>query len=453
MHCGNIWSDRRLQRRTILTGAAAVAGAACLGNMAPAALAASCNSTSGIGATQALMADIAADVPGVNTHINYLRTIYDTGYATIVKPRLLELGIRHIRDNPGGDTDAITKGRFIELAGKGIKLLLSTANATDYDTDYVRALNGSGMQVVEAVEPPNERDNAWGANMPAQLRSYIIGFYPRYRTDPAMSSVLVLGPSFANTRDSAQKLQAVFPDAANYMDCGNVHSYSGRDPEGRYGGGWGITLADALGRQRMGSTKTIWASECGYKMSGGNSGHPAVTQRAAAKYLPRQFLSHLSRGAPRLYAYQLLNYGQEFALLNNDGSPRLQFTAVKNFIAMFKDPGAAFTPGTLSYSLSGDLTNIQQMLFQKRDGCFQLAVWQGVPSSTATDDSGIADIDPARRPLTLSLAATVSKATIYEPSFSAAAKQSYANAAGLSTISLSVPDHLQVIELVPMPCT
>ena len=226
--------------------------------------------------------------------------------------------------------------------------------------------------MVEAVEPPNERDNAWGASMPAQLRSYMMALYPRYRNDPATSNVIVLGPSFANTRDLAQKLQAAFPDAANYMDYGNVHSYSGRDPEGRHGGGWGISLADALGRQRMGSAKPVWASECGYKMIGSNSGHPAVTQRAAAKYLPRQFLSHLLRGAPRLYGYQLLNYNSEdFALLNNDGSPRLQFTAVKNFIAMFKDPGTAFTPGTLRYSLSGDLTDIQQMLFQKRDGRFR----------------------------------------------------------------------------------
>lgn len=89
MHCGNTRNEQRLQRRSVLTGAAAAAGATCLGTVAPAALAASSGAASGIGATQALMADLAADVPGVNTHINYLRTIYDTGYATIVKPRLL----------------------------------------------------------------------------------------------------------------------------------------------------------------------------------------------------------------------------------------------------------------------------------------------------------------------------------------------------------------------------
>ena len=63
------------------------------------------------------------------------------------------------------------------------------------------------------------------------------------------------------------------------MDCANVHSYCGRDPEGAGGGGYGIALSDALTRQQMGSGKPVWASENGYKMSGSSNGHPAVTQR------------------------------------------------------------------------------------------------------------------------------------------------------------------------------
>ena len=165
------------------------------------------------------------------------------------------------------------------------------------------------------------------------------------------------------------------------MDIGNVHSYCGRDPEGSGGGGWGISLTDAIGRQRYGSIKPVWATECGYKQSRSQDGHSAVTSRAAAKYLPRTFLSHLQRGAPRLYIYQLINNNSEdFGLLNNSGSPRLQYTAIKNFIALFKDRGTSFTPGTLSYTLSGSMIGIQQMLFQKRDGRFYLAVWQGSPA-------------------------------------------------------------------------
>lgn len=443
-----------MNRRRILRGGIGLAGGAAiqLATSTPSLARLCLPSDSG---QQALMADSVADAPGINTHINYLRTIYDTGYASIVKPRLLELGIRHIRDNPGGDSDAKTKGRYIELARSGVRLLLCTWNTSDQDIDYVKSLNGSGVQVVEAIEPPNERDNAWGSSMPAQMRSYMLALYARYKSDPATRDITILGPSFANTKESARRLQAAFSDAAKYMDCANVHSYCGRDPEGSGGGGYGISLSEALTRQRMGSTKAVWASENGYKMSRSSNGHPAVTQRAAAKYVPRQILSHMLRGAPRLYSYQLLNTNSEdFALLNSNGSPRLQFSALKNFVALFKDPGAAFVPDKLTYTLSGVSTGIQQMLFQKRDGRFYLALWQSVLSSSLTSsDSGIRDVEPARRPLTLNLGTKIASARIYEPSFSASPVRSYADSAGIGSIALSVPDHVQVIEMVPLGCS
>ena len=51
------------------------------------------------------MADIVADAVGVNVHLDYAGTVYDTGYSTIVRPRLNELGTRHIRSGAGSGTD------------------------------------------------------------------------------------------------------------------------------------------------------------------------------------------------------------------------------------------------------------------------------------------------------------------------------------------------------------
>lgn len=449
----NGWVRRPIQRRVALMGALA-AGATSLGRWPQTALAAACSATSNNDGTTALMSDLAADAPGVNTHINYLGSVYDTAYDAIVQPRLHELGVRHIRDNPGVDTDATIKSRFTDLAKAGIDLLLIMPEAIEHGIAYARTLNEGPIQVVAAVEPPNERDHAWGATMPTQMPGCMMALCSHYRNQPTPRAVEVLGPSFANTRDGAQQLQATFADAAEYMDYGNIHSYSGRDPEGSQGGGWGISLADALDRQRLGSTKPVWASECGYKMSGSTRGHPAVTQRAAAKYLPRQFLSHMLLGAPRVFIYQLLNNNNEdFALLEYDGSPRLQFTAIKNFIAIFHDLGKPFSPGRLRYALDGDLSDIRQMLFQKRDGRFLLAVWQGVPSSTVTwSDSGIADLEPERRALTLNLGTPIVSAKIYEPSFSNIPVQSVVSEAGTNQIKLDVPDHVQVVELVPKSC-
>lgn len=443
-----------LRRRTVLCGGGVLAAVAIVPRNAR-AVAPGCGATSGASGKAARMADDAASVPGVNTHINYLRSSYAKSFSSITKPRLLELGIRHIRDSPGGSNDSVTKDRFIELARVGIKVLFA-ASDTDDRLAYVKALNANGIGVVDAVEPPNERDNAWGAAMPARMRDYMISMYGRYRADVATRNITILGPSFANTRDSANRLRAYFPTAASYMSVGNVHSYpAGREPDGRYGGGWGITLADALARQRMGSDKPVWASECGYKLSGSRSGHYAVTERAAAKYMGRAILSHLGAGAPRLYKYQLLNdNAEDFGLLNNDGTPRLQFLALRNFMRLFADSGPSFTPGTLTYSWSGNLSDIKEMLFQKRNGAFYLVVWQAVASSTATTtDSGVRDIEPARRSLTLNLGMRMQAATVYEPALSLDPVRRFASAAGLTSLSLQVPDHIQVVELVPSACT
>ncbi|MFZ1431635.1 MAG: hypothetical protein WAS21_33350 [Geminicoccaceae bacterium] len=443
-----------IDRRQVLAGAAALVGASALGRPSD-AWAAGCGSGSGTTGVQALMADLAANLPGVNTHINYLGTVYDRSYNSIIKPRLLELGIRHIRDNPASDTNITVKNRYVELARAGIKLLMVTWDTANCDLDYVKSLNSSGLQVVEAVEPPNERDLAWGSSMPTQMFSYMRNLYTKYKSDSATKNITILGPAFANTRDAARNLYSIFSNSSKYMDVGNVHDYCGRDPEGSFGGGWGISLSDALDRQKLGSAKPVWASENGYKMSNSNTGHPAVTQRAAAKYLPRQFLSHMQRGTPRMYMYQLINNNDEdFGLLNNNGTPRQQFYAVKNFIRLFSDRGATFTPGTLKYSLTGNLSGIQQVLLQKRSGRFYLAVWQGVQSSRVTTiDSGIGDMEYSRRALSLQLGLKITAATVYEPSFSSASVKTYTNPAGIASIPLSVPDHLQVIELIPAGCT
>lgn len=442
---------RGVRRRAVLAGGTALAAGCLVGSGRAQAL---CLRISGLPSVQAIMADRAADAVGVNTHVNYSGTIYDTAFASIIRPRLIELGVRHIRDNPGDDRNATVKARYNELARNGIRLTLVTWNAQDYDLDYVKSLNSAGVAVVEAVEPPNERDNGWGSGWQTRMRDYMRGFYPRYKSDPATRGVVVLAPSFAKTRDSANALRSVFPDAGNYLDCGNVHDYAGCDPEGSLGGGWGLSLADALSRQRYGSNKPVWATENGYKMSGSQRGHSAVTQRAAAKYLPRQFLCHLANNAPRMFIYQLINHDEEdFGLIDRAGKPRQQFYAVKNFIGLFRDPGLPFTPGRLAYRIAGGGSSLRQALLQRRDGRFYLVLWQGVRSSKdVAVDRDAADVEPPRVPVTVTLGTKITSARIFEPSFSTAPLRSYSDGKGLAALAVQVPDHLLAIELTPNIC-
>lgn len=388
-----------------------------------------------------MMADCVAAMVGVNTHVSYTNKVYFSHFDDIVLPRLKELGVRHIRDT--GSPDKTVIARFGQLGQAGIKTLFVSFDAAD--ADYVASLNAGGANVVDAVEPPNERDST-GAGWQGRLASFIPPMYARY-SGPALTSLTFLGPSFADTRDSAESLAASLPTASRYMDAGNLHDYCGQHPEGPGGGGWGLSLAQAMTRYRsLSGAHPLWVSENGYKMSGSSVSHSAVTERAAAKYLPRSLLFHLMSGVERYYIYQLINdNAEDFGLLDDDGSPRQQFTAVKKLIALLSDPGPAFRTTPLGDRLTGDTTNIHSMMFEKRTGTHWFAIWQGVRSSVqAHTDREIGDIEATPRHLTLALDAPVKTALAFEPSTAA-------GAVGIRTrtanVPLTVSDDVLLIEL------
>src|SRR5207302_2225154 len=65
-----------------------------------------------------------------------------------------------------------------------------------------------------------------------------------------------------------------------------------------------------------------------------------------------------------------------FGLLHSDWSEKPAYHAVKNFISLLKDPGRDFTPASLDYTIAGGNSTLHHTLLQKRDGSFELALWQ-----------------------------------------------------------------------------
>ena len=85
-----------------------------------------------------------------------------------------------------------------------------------------------------------------------------------------------------------------------------------------------------------------------------------------------EFFQHL---ITRTYNYELVNTDQTgresvFGLLRNDLSEKLPFEAVNSLIVILSDKGAHFKLRLLSYVLDDSVNNIQQILFEKRDGNF-----------------------------------------------------------------------------------
>ncbi|RVU02921.1 hypothetical protein EOD41_02995 [Mucilaginibacter limnophilus] len=401
-----------------------------------------------------LKSNIVADAVGVNTHLDYVNTVYYKRYEDIIKPRLAELGVKHIRDHFG---DTLINNRYAELARLHNIRLLVIAKDNGEDLHHlkneVKRLNRS-QQVVEMIEAANERDNGWKQNW-NRLCYYLKEFYAVFKGDGETKDIPLVGPSFANTRDAAVELGKACNDAQNNMDVGNIHAYSGLFPESPIAGGWGISLTQAIKNYRtIAGNKPIIESECGYKMSEGLDGHPAVSQRTAAKYAPRLVLERMRHGINKLYFYQLINDVEDFGLLNNDGSPREQFVALKNLIHLTTDNNSNFTPNKVSYALTGDTANIRQMVLQKSDGKYLLMLWQGVSGSNkGYHHNDQVDVAVADKKVTLQLKNKPAAVRVFRPSFSKMPDgngiRPVAMYNGQSLVKLNVPDHIVIVEITP----
>ncbi len=388
------------------------------------------------------------DSIGVNTHLHYA----DTAYANypMVRRRLRELGVKHIRDAVAADIHA--PGRLDDLAGLGIKANLIVHKPTLGDStaileEQLAVLRRRGRGVTESIEGPNEYDNMGDPNWVAALRDYQRRLYRAVRTDSALDGLPVLGPSLVSPAS-----HVALADVSALADRGNVHAYPGAQPPQL--ANFGRSLAETLDDARVNSgTEPIVATETGYhNATAGNSEHPPASERAAGIYVPRLLLEYFRRGVERTYLYELVDEKpdprgtdpeQHFGLLRNDFSPKPAYVALKNLIAILSDgPGKPITR-SLRYRLEGETESIDQLLLRKRDGSFYLAIWQ---SASVFDIERREDLRPPARAVTVRLEQPVKVAELYRPGESSSPLTRYTDA---GAIRLRVPADVMVVRLDP----
>ncbi|MGQ9873071.1 hypothetical protein [Leptodesmis sp.] len=103
---------------------------------------------------------------------------------------------------------------------------------------------------------------------------------------------------------------------------------------------------------------------------------------------------------------------------------------------LLNDTHTTFTPGSLSYSFSGNVQNIHHTLLQKSNGDFYLALWSEVPST----DQNYAQT------VTLNLTTPISQATTYLPNQSTTPIAQYT---APNQLTLTIPDHPLLVQLTP----
>jgi len=321
-------------------------------------------------------ADEFVDSIGVNVHAfpPY------TDQHDLVKTRLGELGVRHLRDGDNEQALRYAEDLFVKfgikttfLMGRRIggpdewKSPLDLAKI-DVELSEIKKLAGAAT---EALEGPNEYDihsDKRDVNWAATLRGYQQQLYAKAKSDPALKSLPVIAPSLT----SAGAYSAVGDlDAAIDRSC--VHLYQSTRNPGTPG--WGDNgygsirwMFDFIVTNQSPSRKIVWSTECGY-----NSELP---ERVEAKYLPRMFAEFYRNGIERSFKYELL--GNQWGLLRDDGSPKPAFMALRNLIALLKDPGPSFAPTELDFDLVSKIDDVRTLVLQKRDGTFYIVLWREV---------------------------------------------------------------------------
>lgn len=393
---------------------------------------------------------------GTNTHLDYTDRPYVTAFATVVVPRLRELGVRHLRTAMVTLSDDRWMrqyyGRVNTLHEQlGITYDLLTAPATPVVATQAlnygqipldRAFQFLEPSAIETVEGLNEMD--YPAKHPTWVTAtseWQRALFDSVQHGRFLVGRPVVGPSLSHGASSARAIG----NLTSAMTFANMHPY----PGGRFPSSSLAYNLHAL--VAMNGDMPYVATETGYHTAvSATSGQPGVSELAMAKYLPRLFLEYWNAGIARTFSYELMDQGtapsdpeMHFGMLRYDGSPKPAFTALKVLIGLLTDRGPAFSAGTLAYTITGDTTNVHRALFENRAGRFFLVLWQEVSSF---DLVRRADLAVAARSLTVRFPSAVQAVETYRPFASASALSDQRSVASLT---VHVPDDALVIAIAP----
>lgn len=402
--------------------------------------------------TQSLSAPVAAKAAdgvvhsiGLNVHMSYFQTVYGKGFSSVVKPRLAALGVRHLRDNATVVSDNnwmnTVYGRMRELTQLGMRfaLVVEPGPSGSYtNLDHWPRLLSYALPVVENFQGLNEHDLSGRASWPAEVKAFQLALWNKVKSDARTKNMPVFGPTLGRPGNAP-----LVGDISNTLNYSSINSYPG-----------GQTPLATLDYHRtklqpMTKSRGFVSTETGYHTATSWTGaHPPVSEQAQARYTPRLILEYYNAGLPRTYLYELVDQGtslsnreMRFGLLRADGSEKPAYRALANMIAVLKDQGPAFTPGSLPFTITGDQTGLQKMLLQKRDGRFYLALWTNAASFNLTS---LADIGLVGRNITVRFDTPMRKVQQYRPNVSASPTNAVTN---VTAVNLTVDDRVLLVEI------
>lgn len=407
-------------------------------------------------AAPAVPADTFRDAVGVNTHVMH----GDSPYWNLpeLSSALAYLGVRHVRDGMRWYRTRATQWfveeqarRFRSLADDGVRFdLLLPGPREGYGTvrealDAMAATGGT-----ESVEVANEWDlNGDPVAWTGQLHGHLREARKELDAHLALRGTPLVGPGFGRPGSSER-----FGDESALVDLGNAHPYTaglppevGESPVQR-------SLAGNIDALRIVSgDRPFVFTESGYHDAlNAASGQAPVDRATAAVYTVRTLLEHVRAGATRTYLYELAdsfadpamgNPEAHFGLFDFTWQPKPAATAVRNLLAVLKDPAPAPRGAALDYAIDGPAGDLRELLLSRAGGGFTVALWRTAP---VWDVSAQRRLTPPATTVTIRLPRPFTTASVFRPVSSTDPVETRSD---VSSVSVAVGAEPVLVDLEP----
>lgn len=412
--------------------------------------------------TSADEADAIVDRLGINGHFANGGTGWqnDTDWHT----PLSDLGIRYLRTNTSGSS--VTYGLMLNFPNIDYLVLgapktgtpVPTFPTTNMNNGWNATITNVGASRLIGVEGGNEVND--GAATGWEGRTNTASAQVKALRDADAPGIPMLTPSVH--RRSTAAMQALEADVAQdtYSTIANIHVYSGAAKEVSYTDNAtnaiapytivsdvkiGYSIGDAL---RIWGLNDFWVTEFGTQQQGiGAAASGFIGNDTAAKYLLRQICGMYSLGASKYFIYSLFDdvgvnkYGLLSASDGENYVKRPTYHAVQRLIDILEDPGVSHVTDDIDIFLTGDVSNIASLVFQKRDGTRYLVLYQQALSWNDTTHTAIS-VPPIN--VEVAIASKAASVTKWEPSLSASS-----SSVGTNIYSWTAPvkDEVSIYEI------
>jgi len=352
---------------------------------------------------------------GVAAHVNFQTSVYQNVGAGGWIDMLSDMNGYYFRSlysqSLSNNPTAISRART-----KNVKWLMTVATS-DFTMSgseirqRIQHIAANAADVCVAVEGINEPNNTNDANWADKTVSAQAAIFDEVTSTPALSHVIVIGPSLHATINSAQQDHITLGNKGiqNYFHQAGLHRYSG------------ARAPNYLIDERLGWIATywdhppVWVTETGYTNAVNESvGQTPINEGGSDKYAIRNVTEYLARPAvSHVTRYEFLDdpnpakddSESNFGLVRTDvvGNTsgwtfKPEYSTMQDFLGTLKDTAGSYAPPPIPLQVTAGANEIDYIVTKTTTGHNFLWVWR--PDTTVWNISTLANISVPSIPVT-----------------------------------------------------